>query len=81
MPKVTCSHTRPAPTTHMVCADIKACNTSEFRCTVSEFCIDESLRCNGENNCMPGEKNDELNCKLRHSDIDLQQGNILTTNY
>lgn len=40
------------------------CN--EFRCTKSQFCIADKLRCNKVNNCGAEDYTDEENCKLKN---------------
>lgn len=41
------------------------CN--EFRCTKSQFCIADKLRCNKVNNCGAEDYTDEENCKFTNS--------------
>ena len=46
----------------------RQCSEDEFRCTSTEFCISQSLKCNGINNCGVAmgvmDKSDESECEL-----------------
>lgn len=42
---------------------------SDFYCSHNSFCIDDTLRCNGIDNCGPDDTSDEDNCKWRFFNI------------
>ena len=46
----------------------RQCSEDEFRCTSTEFCISQSLKCNGINNCGVAmgvmDKSDESECEF-----------------